>query len=199
VPVLEIDREFTARAMGFAGVLENPVYAQNSRGKFDALILDVLSSVMLTLNKLATDVILFSSEEFGYVTLGERICTGSSIMPQKKNPDIFEVLRGNFHVVTGAATQVRGLAADLISGYHRDVQLSKGPMMRALQVTEDSLVVAAHGVRNIDFDPNRCESSLTPELFATERAYRMVRDLGIPFREAYRRVADEIYGGNDES
>lgn len=192
VPVLDIDREMTAKEMGFARVMENPVYAQLSRGKFEASVVHALSQIMLDLNRLATDLIVFSTKEFGFVSLPAELCTGSSIMPQKKNPDVLELIRAKYHVVTAEEFKIRGIAGNLISGYHRDLQLTKEPLFDAFDATKASIGMMALVVSGMKLDAARCEKAMTPELFATEEAYKLVKK-GVPFREAYRKVAKK-YG-----
>ncbi len=192
VPVIDIDRNFTAKELGFSEILKNPVYAQNSRGKYDSIIIDVLSYIMFDLNKFATDMILFSSEEFGYIVLEDKITTGSSIMPQKKNPDLFEILRGNYHIVLGESIKVKSLIGNLISGYHRDIQLIKEPLIKVFDITKDSLDITFHSLDNFYFDEKRCKQSLTHDIYATHRAYKLVKDYNIPFREAYKKIAEDL-------
>ena len=108
-------------------------------------------------------------------------------MPQKKNPDVLELVRGKYHVVLAAQIQLQTLAANLISGYHRDLQLTKRPVMESLDVTRDSLSIMSKVIGNLEVDKTACEKALTEEVFATEKVYELVRQ-GVPFREAYRSV-----------
>jgi argininosuccinate lyase len=190
VPI-KIDKEMTAREMGFDRVQKNPIYCQISRGKFELSILHGLGQIMLTINRLASDLILFSMAEFGYVSLPDHFCTGSSIMPQKKNPDVLELLRGSYHIISGYETQVKGLTANLISGYNRDIQLSKEPVMQGINLGIDCLKINAAVIEALKVNKDICDTAMTDELFATEKAYKLV-EKGIPFREAYRQVADAI-------
>ena len=187
---LEIDREYTAELLGFDRIQENPIYAQNSRGKFEATILHALTEVMFDLNKMATDLIVFSLPELGYFELPEGLCTGSSIMPQKRNPDVLELVRARYHLVVALEFQVKNTIANLPSGYNRDLQLTKGPTMRGLEVTQATLAVMALVFDRLGVNTERCQAGLTDEVYATERVYELVKK-GIPFREAYRRVARE--------
>ena len=190
VPI-KIDKEMTAKEMGFNRVQKNPIYCQISRGKFELSILHGLGQIMLTINRLASDLILFSMAEFGYVSLPDHFCTGSSIMPQKKNPDVLELLRGSYHIISGYETQVKGLTANLISGYNRDIQLSKEPVMQGINLGIDCLKINAAVIEALKVNKDICDTAMTDELFATEKAYKLV-EKGIPFREAYRQVADAI-------
>ena len=187
---LDLDRGYTAELLGFARVQENPVYTQNSRGKFEATILHALTQVMFDLNKMATDLIVFSMPELGYFELPEELCTGSSIMPQKRNPDVLELVRATYHLVLACEFQVKNTVANLLSGYNRDLQLTKGPTMRGLKATEESLSVMALVFEKLRVDRDACAVGLTDEVYATERVYELVKQ-GVPFREAYRRVARE--------
>jgi argininosuccinate lyase len=188
---LEVDREQTAQLLDFARVQTNPLYVQNSRGKFEATILHAMSQVMLDLNRLAADLIVFSMPELGYFELPEELCTGSSIMPQKRNPDVLELMRARYHLVVAYEFQVENTVGNLLSGYNRDVQLTKGPTMKGLEVTLESLAVAALVFERLGVNEERCAAGLTDEVYATERVYELVKQ-GVPFREAYRRVAREL-------
>jgi argininosuccinate lyase len=187
VPVFELDREMTAELMGFASVLSNPHYAQLSRGKIEMMILSLLSAILFDLNRLASDLLLFSMEEFGYVSLPVKLCTGSSIMPQKKNPDVLELVRGKYHLVNGNEFKLRSLISNLTSGYQRDLQLMKGPLFRSFETTAECLEIMTLVLHGIEVDEDRCRSAMTDELYATEKVYRLVKD-GMPFRDAYRIV-----------
>ncbi|MBC8346776.1 MAG: argininosuccinate lyase [Candidatus Marinimicrobia bacterium] len=190
VPI-KIDKEMTAKEMGFSRVQENPIYCQMSRGKFELSILSSLSQVLLTINRLSSDLILFSMGEFKYVSLPDHFCTGSSIMPQKKNPDVLELLRGSYHIISGYETQVKGLSANLISGYNRDIQLSKEPVIRGIKLIMDCVKMSGTVIEELKVNKDVCATAMTDELFATEKAYKLV-EKGIPFREAYRQVADAL-------
>ena len=189
VPVLKIDKRFTASLMGFAKPMDNPIYAQMSRNKFEATIAHFCSQVMFDLNKLSSDLIMFSMPEFGFVKLPDAFCTGSSIMPQKKNPDVLELVRGKYHVVLGEEFKIKSLGGNLLSGYNRDVQLAKGPLFSCLDATLAALEIMAVVAEGLHFDAVRC--ALPEELFATEEVYKLVKR-GMPFRDAYRKVAEKF-------
>ncbi len=190
VPI-DIDREFTAKELGFSSVQENPIYTQYSRGKFEISILHVLSQIMLDLNKIASDLILYSMSEFGYVKLPDEFCTGSSIMPQKNNPDVLELLRANYHVISSYEFQISRLSSDLISGYNRDIQLTKEPMMKGFSVSQAGLEVATLLFKNLEVNQKTCKEAMTEDLFATAKVYGLVKQ-GVPFRNAYRQVAESM-------
>ena len=189
VPVLNIDKGYSAKLMGFSKAIENPIYAQFTRSKFEPAVMHLCSQVMLTLNKLATDLVLFSTPEFGFVKLPEKFCTGSSIMPQKKNPDVLELVRGKYHVVLGEEFKALSLAGNLISGYNRDAQLAKGPLFACLDAALASLSIMATVTAGLEFDREHCAPA--PELYATEEAYKLVKT-GMPFRDAYRQVGEKF-------
>ncbi|HRD18667.1 MAG TPA: argininosuccinate lyase, partial [Candidatus Marinimicrobia bacterium] len=132
---LALDRQMTTDELHFARIQENPIYAQNSRGKFEGFALSVMSQIMHDLNKVASDLILFTMPEFNYFSLPEEFLTGSSIMPHKKNPDVLELLRAKYHTVFAYEMQVRNTGVNLISGYHRDLQLTKEAIIRAFKTT----------------------------------------------------------------
>lgn len=187
---LEIDREQTAKALGFASV-QPTMYCQNSRGKFEAMLIDSLGQVMADLARMADDLILFSMEAFGFFSLPGELCTGSSIMPHKKNPDVLELVRGHYGVVLGAGVTIKTICGGLISGYHRDLQLTKGPTMRALTTTGRCLAMMRLVFEKLTVNADRCAAGLTDELYATERVYDLVRQ-GVPFRDAYRQIGREL-------
>ena len=193
---LDIDMEFTAKELAFSRVQYNPIYAQNSRGKFEISILHILSQIMLDLNKIASDLILFSADEFGFVEVPIEFCTGSSIMPQKKNPDVLELLRAKYHVVSSYEFQVSGITSNLISGYNRDIQLTKEPVMKSFAITSDSLAISVLIFQNIAVNQEKCKVAMTEDLFATERVYDLVKT-GIPFRDAYKQFVNGLTEKND--
>jgi argininosuccinate lyase len=191
IPVLEIDRELTAKELGFDKVQENPLYVQNSRGKFEAGVVFALVNVMADLNKMAADLILFTMDEFGFFSLPKEICTGSSIMPHKLNPDVLEIMRAGYHDVLANEQGIRGIVSNLISGYHRDFQRTKKPLMESFDITERSLKIMVHVMGKLKVERSACEKACTEELLATREVYELVKK-GIPFRDAYKQVAEEL-------
>ena len=189
---MKLDRKFTSDELGFSRIQKNPIYAQISRGKFEVTLIHSMGQIMFDLNKLASDLILFSMPEFGFFDLPEQFCTGSSIMPQKKNPDVLEILRGKYHTVKACETEISGLISGLGTGFHRDFQLTKEPTMKGIKTTLDSLGIASLVIENITVNTDRCKEAMTDEIYATERAYALVKK-GIPFREAYRQIGKELY------
>lgn len=188
VPVFKLNKKMTSDELNFSKSMENPMYSQLSRGKFESQIINLASAIMFDLNKLATDLILFSMQEFNYVKLPENFCTGSSIMPQKKNPDVLELLRAKYHVVLGEEFKVKSMIGNLMSGYNRDVQLTKEPVMNSLDILKSSISITSLIIAELKVQKSSCEKAMTKELYATEEAYKLVKK-GVPFREAYKQVA----------
>ncbi|MBI5366597.1 MAG: argininosuccinate lyase [Planctomycetes bacterium] len=188
---LPLDREYVARLLRFRKVQANTLAVQNSRGKFEAVALAACATVLLDGGRLAGDLILFSTEEFGFFELPEELCTGSSIMPNKKNPDALELVRASGAEVAAQAAAAAGIAAKLPAGYQRDLQLTKGPFLRGLDRTGRCLTVLALCVGRLGVRRERCLAACTGEIYAADRALELVR-AGVPFRTAYRQVADEI-------
>ncbi|PLV55823.1 argininosuccinate lyase [Thermotoga sp. SG1] len=191
VPI-EVDREFTAKELGFSRVQWNPIYTQNSRGKFEYLLLHVLSHISYDLNRFASDIIFFSLPEIGFLKLPKELCTGSSIMPQKINPDPLELVRAYHHFVVSKMVMAVSLPSNLILGYHRDLQLLKKPVIESIDVVKNILRIMKIIFDRIEVDKEKSEDSITEEVLATHRVYELVKK-GIPFRDAYRMVAEE-YG-----
>ncbi len=192
-PSLPIDREATRRALGFRETEEPVTAVQLARGKAEAQLLFEIALLLQDLGRLASDLVLYATEEFGFVELPAEMTTGSSIMPQKRNPDVFEVVRGRAAAGQACLLEALAITAKLPSGYHRDLQLLKAPLFRAIDLARDTCAVVAHTLEGVRFRRERIQ--LGPELHAAEEAYRMVLEEGIPFREAYRRVAERFRGG----
>jgi argininosuccinate lyase len=186
VPLLPLDRESTRRRLGFAVVHEPVTAVQLSRGKAEAQVLFEIVLLMQDLGRLAADLVLFASAEFGFVSLPAAMTTGSSIMPQKRNPDVFELVRGRSATAQACLVEALAVPAKLTSGYHRDLQLLKAPLFRGIDLAAETLAILGAALPGIRFHPERIR--LDPGLRAAEEAYRLVLDEGIPFREAYRRV-----------
>jgi argininosuccinate lyase len=191
IPVFKLDRRQTARDLGFRRVQRSPLYVQNSRGKFEAIVVSALSNVMFDVNKMCSDLILFSMDEFGFVRLPKTMCTGSSIMPQKLNPDVLEIARAQYHVVVGNEFRIRSIVGNLMSGYNRDLQLTKKPLIESIEIVASTLPVVGHVIAQLEVDEAKCRQACTPEIYATEEAYRLVK-AGMPFRDAYREIADRL-------
>jgi argininosuccinate lyase len=189
-PGLALDREATRARLGFASIHEPVTAVQLSRGKAEAQLLFEITLLMQDLGRFAADVVLFGTYEFGFLTLGEAFTTGSSIMPQKRNPDLFELLRGRSASAQACLTEALAICAKLPSGYHRDLQLLKFPLFRGIDLAHDTLAILPAAIEALQFRPTAIR--LDPAIHAAEEANRLVVTEGIPFREAYRRVAAKL-------
>ena len=190
VPNLPVDREHTRAALGFERTQEPVTAVQLSRGKAEASLVFEIALLLGELGRLASDLLLFYTSEFAYVSLPAEMTTGSSIMPQKRNPDVFELVRGAQATATGALQEILGLTTKLTSGYHRDLQRLKAPLFRSIDLATDVLAIMAHALPNIRFRPENI--TLGPELYAAAQANELVVKEGLPFREAYRRIAAHL-------
>lgn len=190
VPVLALDRSLTTRALGFSAAHEPVTAVQLSRGKAEAGALFEAALLAQDLGRLAADLCLFATAEFGFVKLPAALTTGSSMLPQKRNPDLFELVRGRTAEAAAALAELLAVTAKMPSGYHRDLQLIKKPLFRGLDSAGASARLLAHALPAVEFDEARMRDAVDPSLLAAERAYRMVLELGLPFREAYRRARE---------
>jgi argininosuccinate lyase len=189
-PGLPIDREATREKLGFAGVQEPVTAVQLSRGKAEAQLLFEITLLMQDLGRFAADVVLYATFEFGFLTLGDAFTTGSSIMPQKRNPDLFELVRGRSATAQACLLEALAICAKLPSGYHRDLQLLKFPLFRGIDLALETLAIVPAAIGSLQFRPAAVR--LDPAIHAAEEANRLVVTEGIPFREAYRRVAAKL-------
>lgn len=190
VPGLPIDREATRRTLGFDMVHEPVTAVQISRGKGEAGLVFELALLTQDLGRMAADLLLFYTQEFRFIALPDTMTTGSSIMPQKRNPDVLELVRGAVPTVQAALVEILGLPAKLGSGYQRDLQRMKSPLFRAIDLAGDSARVMAHLIRGLRFLPENIR--LDDSIHAAERANELVQKEGISFREAYQRVGAQL-------
>ncbi len=189
-PGLPIDRDATRAALGFSSVQEPVTAVQLSRGKAEAQLLFEITLLMQDLSRFAADVLLYSTREFGFVTLPAAFTTGSSIMPQKRNPDVFELVRGRSATAQACLLETLAVCAKLPSGYNRDLQLIKFPLFRAIDLSLETLAILPPVIGALQF--NRAAIRLDPAIDAAEEANRLAVREGIPFRDAYRRVAAKL-------
>ena len=185
-----LDRERTRAALGFANVQQPVTAVQLSRGKAEAQVLFEIALVMQDAGRLAADLLLFYTQEFSFVELPDAFTTGSSIMPQKRNPDVFELIRGRTATAAAALDEVLGIVTKLPSGYQRDLQLIKAPLFRAIDVCLDTLAILAAALPGVKFRPEHI--ALDPAIHAAEAANELVVKEGISFRDAYRKVAEKL-------
>ncbi|PIS27753.1 MAG: argininosuccinate lyase [Candidatus Marinimicrobia bacterium CG08_land_8_20_14_0_20_45_22] len=188
---LALDRQMTTKELHFARLQTNPIYAQNSRGKFDGFVLSVLSQIMFDINKMASDLILFTMPGLEYFSLPDEFLTGSSIMPQKINPDVLELLRAGYHEVFAYEMQVRNTTVNLISSYHRDMQTTKEAVFRGFSSTLIAIRISELVFQKLSVNREKCQAAMTDELFATAKVYELVQK-GVSFREAYRQISREF-------
>ena len=189
-----LNRTMTTELLGFEGLHYNVVYAQMSRGRTEQAALTALASLAATVSRLAMDVCLYNSQNFGFIVLPEALTTGSSIMPHKKNPDVAELLRAKTNRLKALPMEVTLVLSNLPSGYHRDMQLLKEILMPAFDEMLDCLDVAAFMLENMEVKRNLLDESRYDLLFSVERVNELVMQ-GVPFRDAYRQVGMEIGEG----
>lgn len=188
---LPIRKDITAKLLNFSKIQANPIDVQNSRGRIESRILSWLSTCAFVWEKFAWDVILFSSKEFEVFSLAENITTGSSLMPQKRNPDVFELIRGSAGSVRGALTELLFVAGKLPSNYHRDFQLSKDPLFRGIDTASSVFAVLPAAINGIKYNKDKAAELMYPELYATYAVFEKIND-GVPFRDAYQKTAADL-------
>ena len=189
VPHLDLPREGVAKRLGFRDLQTHATAVQLTRGKLELHVMHALVQLTGTINRLASDLVLFNTAEFGFVELPPEHCTGSSIMPQKQNPDVLELARAYHHRLLAEMQTLTTLPANLPSGYHRDLQLTKEAVMRSVVLAGDLLTAMTNVLDGLRFNAERMREACTPALFATHQALAQVKE-GVPFREAYRAAAE---------
>ncbi len=189
-PGLHLDRELTTEKLGFAETQRPVTAVQLSRGKGEAGLLFELALLQQDLGRLASELLLFYTQECAFVTLADDVTTGSSIMPQKRNPDVLELVRAAGATADACLAECLMITAKLPSGFQRDVQRIKAPLFRSIDLADDSVAVMTIVIDGLAFRPENIR--LDGGIHATARAYALVTEEGIPFREAYRRVAAEL-------
>ena len=182
--IIEVDRKFVSELLGFREPCVNTLNAINSRGKNEYLVVSSLSVLMVDLSRIASDLILFSSEGLGFVELPQKLCSGSSIMPQKSNPDVLELVRANSAHLIGLQCELASLINGLVSGYNRDVQLSKGAVMNAFETTQSSVKILTKLVDGLKFNSNKMKEECSGEIFLADIVSILAKK-GIPLRDAY--------------
>lgn len=191
-PGLPIDRESTRKSLGFDSNQEPVTAVQLSRGKAEAGLVFELTLFVQDLGRLAADLLLFYTQEFGFIELPDKLTTGSSIMPQKRNPDVLELVRGATATLLASLTEILSLTAKLGSGYQRDLQRIKAPLFRAIDLSAESGEIMSYLIDNVRFIPENI--AIDQSVYAAGHANRLVLEEGISFREAYRRIAQELTG-----
>ncbi|MES2223305.1 MAG: argininosuccinate lyase [Patescibacteria group bacterium] len=188
---MPLDRRLTTKLLKFDRVQINSLYCVNSRGPSESYILSVLTKIMMTLGRLANEMIWFSTPEFSFFNLPHEFTTGSSIMPQKKNPDVFEILRSNVSVINALQTEIKDISKGLIGGYNRDTQLTKEPLIKGLGIARRSLEVVALVMDKVTPNIPNLMKSIAPEFLAVNEANRLVKE-GMAFRDAYQYVKENL-------
>ncbi|MBW1878898.1 MAG: argininosuccinate lyase [Deltaproteobacteria bacterium] len=186
---LPLDRERAGALLGCTGIDLNTLHVQNCRGRLEASVLFVLHQATLTLSRLAADLVWWSSEAFGFFSLPDALTTGSSIMPNKRNPDVLELVRALPASMLARYTEVCAALHGLPSGYHRDLQRTKRPLLRGLAEARAAISIMQLAVERLRVHPERCLGAMSDGIYATDRAYDDVRK-GIAFRDAYRRAKE---------
>ena len=186
VPV-PLNREMTASLLGFDGIQNNVLCANNSRGKIESMIVDALEQMTITYSKLAQDLIIFSMPEFGYFSLPDPLCSGSSIMPQKKNPDGLELLRGKAGSMAGYSAGIKNIIRSLPTGYNRDFQETKELLFKAFDTAYNCTRIVKLTIDELQVNEKNLRKGFTPDIFATDEVLRLVAG-GMSFRDAYKQV-----------
>ncbi|HUC89881.1 MAG TPA: lyase family protein [Patescibacteria group bacterium] len=192
----QVDKNITTEKMGFAKIQDNPMYCGLSRGIFETMVLGAMTMPMLLASRFATDMLLFTTEEYSFFSLPKEYTTGSSIMPNKQNYDLFEIMRGNFNVHAAYLQQVQQIAGVLPSGYARDLQLTKAPIVKGLELVQSTLALLAEVAPKLQANSKSLDFAMSPDLFATERVYQLVKS-GVLFRDAYAQVKKELQDTKD--
>ena len=188
--LIKIDREYTSNILGFKRPLEPVTSVQGGRGKLESHILFSCTQIACTASRLARDLILYSNPQFDFVKIPKKFTTGSSIMPQKRNPDVLELTRSSIHVIQSCLQEVISISSSVTSGYHRDFQRLKYPLVRGVNLTKSILDILIYILPNIIFKKNKIEEACKDEIYATKRALELVLK-GMTFRDAYSHVAKE--------
>lgn len=190
-----IDRDFTTKEMGFSELKVNSVAAQMSRGKTERNVAFAMSSIAGTLSKFAMDICLYMSQNFGFVSFPDELTTGSSIMPHKKNPDVFELIRGKCNKIQALPFELTLIINNLPSGYHRDLQLLKEGLIPSIQGLKSCLEMFTFSLSNIQVNKNIVDQKIYDYLFTVEEVNKLVQD-GVPFRDAYKIVGGKVGDGS---
>lgn len=192
-----LDRYMTTNLLGFSSMNYNVVYAQMGRGKMEKTVAFALSSIAATISKFAFDVCLFMSQNFGFVSLPDELTTGSSIMPHKKNPDVFELVRSHCNKIQAIPYQISLMTNNLPSGYFRDLQLLKEVFLPAFQELEECIAIAGFAIDNMKVNTDIMADDRYKYAYSVEDVNKLVMQ-GVPFRDAYKQVGGQINAGKYE-
>lgn len=188
---IDINRSLTAKRLGFNSIQKNSLYCQNSRGKFELKYVHSLSQIMQTLQKIATDVVLYTTREFSILKADDSITTGSSMMPQKKNLDVAELIRANYAMIIGLETQISSLVHGLTSGYNRDFQLIKKSIVEAHNIVHSSLEATLVMMENVKPNKKRILEVIERDIYSTDVVNIKVKETGQSFRDVYKNIMDD--------
>jgi argininosuccinate lyase len=191
---MKINKEMTAKLLGFKSVQQNSLYSINSRGKNESVVISAVVQIAMDLNKISEDLILFSTKEFGFIDLPDEYCTGSSIMPNKKNPDVLELVKGKSSTIIANLFQMFLVMKNLPSGYNRDTQEVKHPTLNSLKLIKECIEMIDGVVKNMKV--NEKMKDLDNEIFSTHHALSMVKD-GKPYKEAFKTVGKMVKSGEN--
>ena len=193
-----LDRTMTTKLLGFKDLDYNVVYAQMGRGKTERAIAFAYAAVAETVGRFAMDCCLYASQNFGFIHLPDRMTTGSSIMPHKKNPDVFELVRAHCNKIQGAPNDIRLITGNLPSGYFRDMQILKEVFIPIFSELDDCLDITSYAVRNMEIIDGLMSDPKYKPAFSVEEVNRLVEEENVPFRDAYKKVGMDILAGNFE-
>ena len=184
---LLLDREFTTQKLEFGKIQNNPMYCGLSRGYFENIVLQTLSQSMVIASKFANDMLLFTTQEFNFFSLPNEFTTGSSIMPQKRNYDVFEIMRGNVKVFNSYQSEIQSIVSSIGSGYQRDLQLTKKPFVQGINLCVNTIVLLSEIIKSLQVNEDNLKKSMTSDLYVTNEVYELVKN-GKSFREAYLEI-----------
>jgi argininosuccinate lyase len=190
-----INRQMTTDLLGFDSMNYNVVYAQMGRGKTERIVASALANIAATLSKMSMDACLYLNQNFAFISFPDELTTGSSIMPHKKNPDVFELIRSHCNRIQALPNEIMLMTTNLPSGYHRDLQLIKEHIIPAFKNLNDCLTMAAFMLSNINVNKDLLQDEKYKYLFSVEEVNKLVLQ-GIPFRDAYKQVGADIEAGN---
>ena len=190
-----INRETTTKALDFGDLKYNVIAAQMSRGKAEKLISNAIASLSATLAKMAYDICLYMGQDHNFISFPQKLTTGSSIMPHKKNPDVFELIRGKGNMLQGLPNQLALLTSNLPSGYNREMQLAKGPIIDAIEEIKTCLDMFTSSLKEIQIREDILEDPKYQYIFSVDTLNELVKE-GMPFRDAYKKMGEDIEKGN---
>lgn len=188
---LNLNRQLTTDLLGFSRMQINPVYAQNSRGKLELAVLSALSQALLDIRRYCWDLSIFTTQEFDFIKLPDEMTTGSSIMPNKRNPDLVELMRASYAIIQAAKVELESILS-LPSGYQRDLQLTKAPLLKGVKKSLQTLMIFPQLIQNIQLNTHKLEQAIDAPMHATDYAIELSAK-GVAFRDAYKQAAKHPY------